>query len=108
MTSLRTDVFQAIADPGRRQILHLLSEQRLTINAIAGHFAMSRPAVSKHIKILAQAGFITIQNSGRTRYCALNQEGFQEIQNWLTFYDRFWLTHLHKLDSIMQQREEKK
>ena len=63
MTSQTFDVFQVIADPSRRQILKLLSKNSLTINSLAENFNMSRPAVSKHIKILDNAGFISIQVS---------------------------------------------
>ena len=80
MTTRAFDAFQAIADPGRRKILRLLSKNSLTINALAENFEMSRPAVSKHIKILDNAGFISIQNIGSERYCLLKQDGFNDIQ----------------------------
>lgn len=70
------DAFQVIADPSRRQMLMLLSKESLTINSLAENFDISRPAVSKHIKILYGAGFISIQNVGRERHCTLKQDGF--------------------------------
>lgn len=83
------DAFQAIADPSRRRILQLLSKESLTINALAENFEMSRPAVSKHVKILNHAGFISIQDIGRERYCILRQDGFNELQEWIDYFDKF-------------------
>ena len=65
------DVFQVIGDPSRRKMLMMLSADSLTINSLAANFDMSRPAVSKHVKILETAGFISIQDMGRERYCTL-------------------------------------
>lgn len=104
----RLDVFQVIADPSRRQILHLLSKDRLTINSIAENFDMSRPAVSKHVKILDDAGFISIQNIGRERYCILKQDGFNELQDWIRYFDTFWMAKLNKLETLLKNRKQKK
>jgi len=98
------DPFQAIADPSRRQILHLLSKDSLTINALAENFDMSRPAVSKHIKILSETGFITIENIGRERYCILKQEGFNDLQQWIDYFDKFWLVKLKKLETLLAEK----
>jgi DNA-binding transcriptional ArsR family regulator len=105
-----SDPFLAIGDPNRRQMLHLLSRESLTINAIAGNFEMTRPAVSKHIKILYQAGFISIQDIGRERHCALNQKGFRELQIWIEYFDQFWQVKMKKLDELIgkQSRKSKK
>ena len=104
----RLDVFQVIADPSRRQILHLLSKDSLTINSIAENFDMSRPAVSKHVKILDDAGFISIENIGRERYCILRQDGFNELQDWIGYFDTFWLGKLNKLETLLKNRKLKK
>lgn len=77
----KLDVFQVIADPSRRQILQLLTKDSYNINRISENFEMSRPAISKHIKILQTAGFVSIKETGRERYCTLNREGFDEIKN---------------------------
>ena len=99
------DAFQVIADPGRRQMLHLLSIESLTINSLAANFDMSRPAVSKHVRILHEAGFIAIQDIGRERHCTLNQEGFNKLKEWISFFDRFWLSKLNKLETLMNQKK---
>ena len=98
------DTFQAIADPSRRQILQLLSNERLTINSLAENFEMSRPAVSKHIKILYGAGFISITDIGRERYCTLKKEGFEELQNWISYFDKFWVSKLKKLEALLNNK----
>lgn len=104
MTTQTFDAFQVIADPSRRQMLQLLSKDTLTINALAGNFDMSRPAVSKHIKILNDAGFISIKNIGRERYCILRQDGFNELQEWIDYFDGFWLSKLQKLETLLSKK----
>ena len=104
MTAQRLDAFQVVADPSRRQILHLLSKDSLTINSLAENFNMSRPAVSKHIKVLNTAGFISIQNIGRERYCILKQDGFNELQEWIDYFDKFWISKLKKLEILLNTK----
>ena len=75
----RRDVFQAIADPTRREIIHLLSRQSLNLNAVADNFEISRPAISKHIKILTECGLIAIRQEGRERYCDAQLNKLKEV-----------------------------
>jgi DNA-binding transcriptional ArsR family regulator len=95
---------QVVSDPSRRQILHLLSQDSLTINALAENFNISRPAVSKHIKVLNSAGFISIQTIGRERYCILKQDGFHELQEWIDHFDKFWISKLKKLETLLNAK----
>jgi DNA-binding transcriptional ArsR family regulator len=104
MRQQKLDAFQVVADPSRRQILHLLCNDSLTINALAENFNMSRPAVSKHIKILNNAGFISIQDIGRERYCILKQDGFNELQEWIDYFDKFWMSKLKKLETLLNNK----
>ena len=104
MAPSKLDAFQVIGDPSRRKMLMLLSEDSLTINNLADNFDMSRPAVSKHIKILHAAGFISIQDIGRERYCILKQEGFNELQNWINHFDKFWVSKLKKLETLLNNK----
>lgn len=99
------DVFQVIADASRREMLLLLTEDKLTINALAQNFDMSRPAVSKHVKILYEAGFISIEDVGRERYCSLKQDGFKELQQWISYFDKFWPAKLKTLESALNKRK---
>ncbi|MDE3214377.1 MAG: winged helix-turn-helix transcriptional regulator [Bacteroidota bacterium] len=98
------DAFQVIADPSRRQMLMMLSKDSMTINSLAGNFDMSRPAVSKHIKILHGAGFISIKDIGRERYCTLKQDGFNDVQDFINYFDKFWTHKLGKLQSILNSK----
>jgi DNA-binding transcriptional ArsR family regulator len=104
MATPTLDAFQVIGDPSRRKMLMLLSEDSLTINSLANNFDMSRPAVSKHIKILHSAGFISIQDIGRERYCTLKQDGFKELQNWISYFDQFWISKLKKLENLLNNK----
>lgn len=99
-----SDPFYAISDPNRRQILKLLSEDYFSINSLAENFDISRPAVSKHIKILDAAGFISIENAGRQRLCVLNQDGFNQLQEWINHFDEFWENKLQNLENLLNKK----
>jgi len=107
MTQQTIDAFQAVSDPNRRHMLKLLSKESLTINELAENFDMSRPAVSKHIKILYSAGFISIEDIGRERHCMLKQQGFRQIRQWIGFFDQFWTTRMKKLEELLNEKEKK-
>jgi len=98
------DAFQVIADPSRRKMLMMLSKDSMTINALAENFDISRPAVSKHIKILYNAGFISITGIGRERHCVLKQDGFNELQGFINYFDKFWIKKLQKLQHILDNK----
>lgn len=102
------DAFQVIADSSRRQMLVMLSKNSMTINALAQNFDMSRPAVSKHVKIMYKAGFISITDIGRERYCTLKQEGFNEVQDFIDYFDNFWTSKLKKLETILNNKAKSK
>ena len=105
MTMQTLDSFQAIADPSRRQILNMLLKKSMTINSLAENFDMSRPAVSKHVKVLYNAGFISIQEIGRERHCILRQKCFNELQEWINYFDNFWNTKLKKLEKLLNDKK---
>lgn len=102
------DAFQVIADPSRRQMLQMLSRDSMTISALAENFDMSRPAVSKHVKILYNARFISIKDIGRERHCTLRQDGFNELQEFINLFDKFWTTRLKKLENILENKSKEK
>jgi DNA-binding transcriptional ArsR family regulator len=105
MQPQQLDAFQVIADPSRRQILYLLSKDSSTINSLAENFDMSRPAVSKHIKVLYNAGFISIQEIGRERHCIIKQDGFNKLHEWLAYFDAFWGSKLKKLETLLNDKD---
>lgn len=104
MQTQTLDSFQVIADANRRQILVILSKESLTLNALAANFDISRPAVSKHVKQLYNAGFISITDIGRERYCTLRQDGFIEIQEFIDYFDKFWTSKLKKLQTLLNNK----
>ncbi len=92
-------ILKAIADPTRREIFHALvvASVALPINQIANQFEMSRQGVTKHIKMLEDAGLIRINTQGRERFCQADPSPLKEIGNWLNFYEKFWDDALDKL-----------
>ena len=107
---MRRDVFQAIADPNRRAIIGLLANQKLTVNAVAEHFSISRPAVSRHIKILKECGLVVVLRQGRERYCEVRLDKLNEITDWIEQYQKVWEQRLDRLDEYLSelQKKEKK
>jgi DNA-binding transcriptional ArsR family regulator len=87
---MKRDVFQAIADPTRRKIINLLVRQSLTLNGISRNFKISRPAVSKHIKILEECGVIHIHQKGRERICIADLKKLKLISEWVSQYQLYW------------------
>ncbi|RFS19381.1 ArsR family transcriptional regulator [Chitinophaga silvatica] len=87
---MRRDVFQAIADPTRRQIISLLANASLPVNAVAHNFEMTRPAISKHLRILLDCGLVTIRKEGRERYCTVVLSELAEVGKWVSQYQHFW------------------
>lgn len=104
---MRRDVFQAIADPTRRQIINLVAHQTLTQQAVADHFKISRPAISKHIKILAECGLIDIKQQGRERYCKVKLQQLNEVSEWIEQYRKFWTSKLDALENFLAQEHGK-
>ncbi|PSR53449.1 transcriptional regulator [Adhaeribacter arboris] len=100
---MRRDVFQAIADPTRREILHLVAYQSLNMEAVANNFAVSRTAIYKHVKILTQCGLVTIKNQGRERYCEAQLKKLSEVADWVESYRPFWNAKLDSLENYLHQ-----
>ncbi|HEY8898162.1 MAG TPA: metalloregulator ArsR/SmtB family transcription factor [Niastella sp.] len=98
---MRRDVFQAIADPTRREIIGLLASKTLTLNGVAENFEVSRPAISKHIKILMQCGLVVIRQQGRERYCTVDFNKLKEVNDWVAQYHRFWNQKLDALGDFL-------
>jgi DNA-binding transcriptional ArsR family regulator len=107
---MRRDVFQAIADPTRRAIINMVAHQSLNLNAVAENFDVSRPAISKHIKILTECGLITIKQQGRERYCEAKLDKLNEVSAWVEQYRKFWAMKLDALENYLEeiQAKEKK
>ena len=104
---MRRDVFQAIADPTRRQILSMLATQPLNANAVAGQFDVSRTAVYKHMKILSECGLVVIVPQGREHYCEARLEKLSEVNEWIEQYKQFWEQRLDSLERYLEDLQTK-
>jgi DNA-binding transcriptional ArsR family regulator len=98
---MRRDVFQAIADPTRREIINMIAGQSLNLNAVAENFSISRPAISKHIKILTECGLIVIRQQGRERFCEAKLQKLNEVSQWVERYRVFWTKKLDALENFL-------
>ena len=99
------DVFGAISHPARRHMLDLLAETDRSVNAIAGHFQMSRPAVSQHLRILLDAGLVTEQRHGRERRYHFVPERLTPVREWIAHYERFWDDRLQRLQKLLAKKK---
>jgi Predicted transcriptional regulators len=100
------DVFDAIADPTRRRLIHLLAEaQELPLHELTAHFPMGRTAVSKHLTILKEAGLVLDRKVGRETRFRLNAAPLREIQDWVAFYSKFWSTNMLRLNQLLEEEE---
>lgn len=104
---MRRDVFQAIADPTRREIIHMISQESLNLNAVAERFDVSRPAISKHIKILTECGLVVIKQQGRERYCEAKLEKLNEVSHWVEQYRQFWNARLDAFEAYITELQAK-
>src|SRR5215213_5214300 len=102
---MRRDVFQAIADPTRREIINMIAQQPLNLNAVAENFDISRPAISKHIKILTECGLIIIRQEGRERYCEANFKSLNQVSDWVNQYRVFWTKKLDALEDFLNSKQ---
>lgn len=104
----RRDVFQAIADPTRREIIVMLAQQPMNLNAIAEQFNMSRQAVSLHVKILDECGLVTLKQQGRERYCEAKLQQLDEVDDWVGECRSFWKKQFRSLDRYLEQTKPNK
>lgn len=100
------DVFDAISDPTRRQMIGLLAERELSIAELARPFPLSRTAVIKHLAMLQETGLVQEQKIGRERRLRLNAEPLKEVQEWVSFYEKFWQTKLTALDQHLRRKHD--
>ncbi len=105
---MRRDVFQAIADPTRREILGLIAHKTLNVNAVTENFDVSRTAVYKHIKVLTECGLIVIHQEGRERFCEAKLQKLEEVSDWVAQYKKFWHLRLDSLETYLTKLQNKK
>ncbi len=104
---MRRDVFQAIADPVRREIIQLLSERNLTINEVAEKFTISRPAISKHLKILHECEIIQYNKVGRERSCMIQPQKLIPAFLWIKQYNKLWEDRIDSFENYIHQLQTK-
>lgn len=98
----KVDVFQAIADTTRREVLYLLSEKNQSIAEISSHFKISRTAVVKHLNVLTEAGLVRGEKNGREKIYYLQTEPLKELRDWLDYYEQYWHNKLTKLKFVVE------
>ena len=100
---MRRDVFQAIADPVRREIIDLLAKESMTVNTVAEKFDISRPAISKHLKILNECGIVKTVPKGRERHCIIVPEELSKVSSWVSQHRRLWESKLDAFENYLNQ-----
>ena len=104
---MRRDVFQAIADPTRREILGIIAHRSLNINSVSENFDVSRAAIYKHMKILAECGLLEIKQQGRERFCEGRLDKLNEVSDWVEQYRQFWEARFDSLDNYLKELQSK-
>ncbi|MFD2924029.1 ArsR/SmtB family transcription factor [Halobacillus naozhouensis] len=100
------DVFQAIADSSRREMLRLLAEHDYSIKEISGHFSISRTAIVKHLNVLSDANLVTDRKSGRKKIYSLQPAQLMEVKEWVSYFEKFWDNKLSILKHMVEDDEE--
>jgi len=104
----RRDVFQAIADPTRRQIIDIIAKQPMNLNSVAEKFDMTRQAVSLHVKILEECGLIMLRQQGRERYCEVKFDKLNEVSVWIDQYKQYWELKLDSMEKYLNKLQKNK
>lgn len=104
----RRDVFQAISDPTRREIINLIAHKSRNLNSIAENFDVSRQAISLHIKILTECGIIVVRQQGRERYCEARLEKLSEVASWVEQYRKVWERKIDALEIYLDKLQKNK
>ncbi|HEV8513316.1 MAG TPA: metalloregulator ArsR/SmtB family transcription factor [Cyclobacteriaceae bacterium] len=104
----RRDVFQAIADPTRREIIRLIAREPMNLNTIADNFEVTRPAISNHIKILNECGIIEIEQLGRERICKIQSANLKEVSDWIGQFNALWEQRLESFEKYVYQLKSKR
>lgn len=104
---MRRDVFQAIADPTRREIINMVAYKPLNINSVSDSFDVSRAAIYKHIKILTECGLINVKQKGRERFCEAKLDKLSEVSMWIEQYRKQWEQRLDSLEVYLKELQSK-
>ncbi len=100
------DVYYAVADPTRRELIRLLADaDELPLHRLTAHFSMGRTAVSKHLTILKEAGLVTDRKVGRETRNRLNAAPLKDLQDWVSYYEKFWKQNMVRLDRLLKEEQ---
>ncbi|RIW35683.1 ArsR family transcriptional regulator [Bacillus salacetis] len=108
MGAAKHDVFQAVAEPTRREILRLLANENLSIAEITSHFSVTRTAIAKHLQVLSDAELVSSEKAGREKVYHLHPEPLGEIKEWLAYYEQFWSNKMAILKHVVENGDVKK
>ena len=97
-------VFRAIADPTRREILGMLRGRPYSVGEIAANFRTSRPAISKHLRMLRAVGLVATTQKGAARICALNAQPLRAVSDWISDYEAYWGKTLQSLKRYVEEK----
>lgn len=101
----RRDVFQAIADPTRREIIHLLAVRSHNLSSVVDRFNVSRPAIAKHLRILTECGLVEAREDGREKFFYARLQGLREVSDWTEQYKIFWTKKLDALGEFLERKQ---
>jgi len=102
-----TDVFNAVAEPRRRQILDALAAGELSVNALVAELGVAQPQVSKHLRVLREVGAVDVRSEGRQRLYRLNGRALKPIHDWVKDYERTWSQRFEQLDEVLEELKRK-
>ena len=103
-----SDVFNAVAEPRRRQILNLLQTRERSVNELARSLRVQQPQASKHLRVLKEVGLVSVRGDGQQRIYALNSDGLKPIHDWVRTFGRFRSESFERLDQYLQDLQERK
>jgi DNA-binding transcriptional ArsR family regulator len=101
-----TDVFNAVAEPRRRQIIDLLADGELPVNDLVRLLGLAQPQVSKHLRVLREVGAVDARDEGRQRLYRLNGHALKPIHDWVKNYERTWSERFEALDAVLEELKE--
>jgi DNA-binding transcriptional ArsR family regulator len=104
MTMTALSVFDVLAEPSRREILELLRDGERPVSELVDHLNLSQPAVSKHLRVMKNAGLVEVRPDAQQRFYRICPEPLEQLDEWLEPYRKFWTTQLDRLESHLDQR----
>jgi DNA-binding transcriptional ArsR family regulator len=98
-----TDAFNAVAEPRRREILDVLAQGELTVNALVERLGVAQPVVSKHLRVLREVGLVRVRDEGRQRVYRLDPGPLRAVFDWVKDYERLWQERFELLDTVLEE-----